>query len=164
MGGDRAGQADGRGATRRREAPDAASAPRGVTPELRRRIAADPYGRWLGIELLELGPGRCRAALTLAPHMLNFHGSPHGGAIFALADFAFAGACNAHGEPAVALTVTIQFHAAVPAGRRLVAEARAARQGRRAGFYAMTVTDEADGTVVATCQAVALRTEVPGPR
>ena len=67
------------------------------------------------------------------------------------------------GEPAVALTVTIQFHAAARVGRRLVAEAREIRQGTRAGFYAMTVTDEADGAVVATCQAVSLRTEVRRP-
>lgn len=68
-------------------------------------------------------------------------------------------ACNGHGEPAVALTVTIQFHATAREGRRLVGEARQTRQGKRAGFYAMTVTDEADGTVVATCQAVSLRTK-----
>jgi acyl-CoA thioesterase len=148
---------------RRRGAPAAPPEPAERDPALRQRLAADPYGRWLGIELLELRPGHCRAALRLAPHMVNFHGSPHGGAIFSLADFAFAGACNGHGEPAVALTVTIQFHAAVPAGRRLVAEARAARQGRRAGFYTMTVTDDADGTVVATCQAVALRTAGADP-
>jgi acyl-CoA thioesterase len=128
-----------------------------TTPELRDRIAGDPFGRWLGIELLDLRPGFCRAALTLAPQMVNFHGTPHGGAIFSLADFVFAGACNGHGEPAVALTVTIQFHAAAVPGERLVGEARATRQGRRAGFYAMTVTDER-GAVVATCQAVALRT------
>ena len=135
---------------------------RGSPSALRDRIAADPYGRSLGIELLELGPGHCRAALTLAPHMVNFHGSPHGGVIFSLADFAFGGACNGHGEAAVALTVTIQFHAATRVGRRLVAEARETRQGKRAGFYAMTVTDEADGTVVATCQAVSLRTGAHG--
>jgi acyl-CoA thioesterase len=57
--------------------------------------------------------------------------------------------------------VTIQFLAASEPGARLVAEAREQRQGRRAGFYAMTVTDEA-GTVVATCQAVAFRPSRPG--
>ena len=135
-----------------------------VERTLAERIAGDPYGRWLGIELLELRAGYCRAALTLRPEMANFHGSPHGGAIFSLADFAFGGACNAHGEPAVALTVTIQFHAPARVGRRLVAEARETRQGRRAGFYAMTVTDEEDGAVVATCQAVSLRTGTHRPR
>jgi acyl-CoA thioesterase len=123
---------------------------------LRARIRDDPFAAWLGIELLDLAPGYCRAALTLGPRMVNFHGSPHGGVIFALADYAFGGACNAHGEAAVALTVTIQFLAAPDSGARLTAEARASRQGRRAGFYAMTVTDER-GTLVATCQAVAFR-------
>jgi uncharacterized protein (TIGR00369 family) len=99
-------------------------------PALAERIAADPYGRWLGIELLELRPGYCRAGLTLAPHMTNFHGSPHGGAIFSLADFVFGGACNGHGEPAVALTVTIQFHAAARVGRLRGGGPRHARQAR----------------------------------
>jgi acyl-CoA thioesterase len=130
----------------------------GGPEDIRRRIAEDPYAAWLGIELLELAPGCCRAALRLRPELLNFHGGVHGAAIFSLADYAFSGACNAHGEPAVALTVTIQFLAAATPGARLTAEARATRQGRRAGFYAMTVTDEA-GTVVATCQAVAVRTQ-----
>ena len=145
-----------------RAAPD----PPGPDPvaALRRRIAADPYGRRLGIELLDLAPGYCRAALRLEPDMLNFHGSPHGGVIFSLADFAFGGACNSHGEAAVALTVTIQFHVAARVGQRLVAEAREARQGKTAGFYTMTVKDDGDGTVVATCQAVSLRTDARRPR
>jgi acyl-CoA thioesterase len=143
-----------------RSGPDAG----GLSPALRERIAADPYGRSLGIELLDVGPGYCRAALMLEPHMVNFHGSPHGGVIFSLADFAFGGACNGHGDPAVALTVTIQFHSAARVGRRLLGEARETRQGKRAGFYAMTVSDEVDGTVVATCQAVSLRTDVHRPR
>ena len=119
-------------------------------------VSRVPYAGWLGIELLDLAPGYCRAAMRLGPHMVNFQGHPHGGVIFSLADYTFGAACNAHGEPAVALSVTIQFLAAVPPGTRLVAEARDERQGRRAGFYAMTVTAE-DGTVVASCQAVALR-------
>ena len=127
-----------------------------MSQALRDRIGRDPYAGWLGIELLELAPGYCRAALELGPQMVNFHGDPHGGAIFSLADYAFSGACNAHGEPAVALSVTIQFLAAVRPGTRLVAEAREERQGRRAGFYRVTVTDDA-GTVVASCQAVSLR-------
>ncbi|MBI2553190.1 MAG: PaaI family thioesterase [Candidatus Rokubacteria bacterium] len=119
-------------------------------------MSRDPYAVSLGIELLDLAPGYCRAAMRLEPHMANFQGNPHGGAIFSLADYAFSGACNAHGEPAVALSVTIQFLATVKPGARLIAEAREQRQGRRAGFYTMTVTAE-DGTVVATCQAVAFR-------
>jgi acyl-CoA thioesterase len=132
-----------------------------TAPALRARIAADPYATRLGIELLELSPGRARATLALGPELTNFHGQPHGGAIFSLADAAFAAACNAGAEERVALTVTIQFLAAVPAGTRLYADARATREGRRAGFYAITVTAE-DGTLVASCQAVALPRPRPG--
>jgi acyl-CoA thioesterase len=124
--------------------------------DLRASLAGDPFGRWLGIELLDLAPGYCRAAFRLEPHLRNFQGDAHGGAIFSLADFAFAGACNGHGQPAVALSVSIHYLAPVAPGTRLVAEAREARQGRRAGFYVMTVTDP-EGTVVASCQAVSLR-------
>jgi acyl-CoA thioesterase len=119
-------------------------------------LAADPLARTLGLELLELAPGRCRAALTLDGRHLNFQGNPHGGVLFALADYAFSGACNAHGEAAVALSVTIHFVSVVRPGARLVAEAQTVRQGRRAGFYQMTVTGD-DGALVATAQAVAHR-------
>lgn len=133
------------------------------TEKFREQVSRDPYAAWFGIELLDLAPGYCRAAMRLAPQMANFQGNPHGGAIFSLADHAFGAACNAHGETAVALSVTIQFLATVTAGTRLIAEARAERQGRRAGFYEMTVTAE-DGTVVATGQAVALRSaDSPAP-
>lgn len=108
------------------------------------------------MEFLELARGRCRVALTLQPHMVNFQGAPHGGVIFSLADIAFGAACNSHGEPAVALSMTIGFLSAAAAGARLVAEARERRQGRRAGFYDVAVTD-AGGALVATVHCVAHR-------
>jgi len=126
------------------------------SPELARTIEADPWACALGVEFLELRRGYCRVALQLAPHMVNFQGYPHGGVIFSLADIAFGAACNSHGEPAVALTVTIGYLATVRPGARLVAEGRERRQGRRAGFYDVTVT-AGDGTVVATLQCVAHR-------
>jgi acyl-CoA thioesterase len=88
--------------------------------------------------------------------MVNFQGAPHGGVIFTLADVAFAGACNAYGEDAVALSVTIDFLAQAPVGAVLVAEAHERRQGRRAGFYEVTVTTE-DGRPVAAVHCVAHR-------
>ncbi len=127
-----------------------------VPPGLLRSIENDPWARALGVEFLELQRGYCRVALQLQPHMVNFQGAPHGGVIFSLADIAFGAACNAHGEPAVALSVTISYLAAVGPGARLVAEGRERRQGRRAGFYDVTVTT-GDGTLVATVHCVAHR-------
>ena len=121
-----------------------------------RKIGQDPFARWLGIELQELRPGYSRVAMTLTPQMLNFHGIPHGGAIFSLADAAFAAASNSHGQAAVALSMTIQYLAAVEPGMRLVAEAQELRKGNRTGFYQITVKTEAS-ELVATCQAVVHR-------
>ena len=127
-----------------------------VPDALRAQIAADPWGRSLGVEILDLRPGYSRLTLTLQPHMVNFQGYPHGGVIFSLADTAFGAACNSHGRPAVALSVTIAFLAAVAPRSRLFAEAQQRKQGRQAGFYEVSVTSE-DGTVVATLHCVAHR-------
>ena len=120
------------------------------------RMQDDPWARALGIEYLEIRRGYCRLGLTLQPHMVNFLGFPHGGVMFSMADIAFGTACNSHGEPAVALSMTISFMTAVAAGSRLVAEARQVKQGRRAGFYEATVSTEG-GTLVAQVHGVAHR-------
>jgi len=118
------------------------------------RIRQDPFARFLGIQLLELREGYSKVALTVGERMLNFHGVPHGGVIFSLADAAFAAACNSYGQVAVALSVSINFLAAVPAGTRLVAEATEESRGRRTGLYRLAVTTE-DGAPVALCHGTA---------
>jgi acyl-CoA thioesterase len=129
-----------------------------VPAALAAELVRDAWAQALGLEFLELGRGRSRVALTLKPHMLNYQGNPHGGVIFSLADVAFGAACNSHGQPAVALNMTISFLAAVEPGSRLIAEARERRQGRRAGFYDVTVSTEA-GVAVAAVHCVAHRVE-----
>lgn len=119
-------------------------------------IAGDPFARHLGIELLHLRPGHSRMAMTLGSHMSNFNGLPHGGAIFTLADAAFAAASNAHGTVAVALSMTIHYLEASSPGTRLIAEATESRLGRRVAFYDITVSQE-DGRPVARCQGVVQR-------
>jgi len=127
-----------------------------IPAELRARVENDPWARALGIRYLDLRRGYCRVSLTLQPHMLNFQGHPHGGVIFSLADVAFGAACNSHGEDAVALSVTINYLAAVTSEAVLVAEAHEVKQGRRAGFYQMSVATD-DGRAVASAHAVAHR-------
>jgi acyl-CoA thioesterase len=116
----------------------------------------DLFARSLGIELLDLQPGACRAGLTLAPHMVNGLGMPHGAVIFALADFAFAAACNAHGRAAVALSMDIHFVASPPPESRLMVEATEVHCGRRTGLYRMAVTEEG-GKLVAEIHGMAYR-------
>jgi acyl-CoA thioesterase len=127
-----------------------------IAPEVADRIRNDPWARTLGIEFLELRRGSCRVRLRLQAHMVNFQGFPHGGVIFTLADVAFGAACNSHGQPAVALSVSIDYLTAVTADLTLVAEAREVKQGRRAGFYEVSVATE-DGRAVAAAHCVAHR-------
>jgi acyl-CoA thioesterase len=127
---------------------------------VRDHISRDPFARYLGIELLELGPGYGRVSITVAAHMLNFHNVPHGGVIFSLADAAFAAACNSYGQVAVALNVNISFVAAVPVGTVLIAEAEEESRGRRTGLYRLSVRT-AEGSLVALGQGTAYRRNRP---
>ena len=116
----------------------------------------DLFARFLGIRLEDLQPGRSRASMTLQPHMVNGHGVPHGAAIFALADLAFAAACNSHGRVALALSMDIHFLAAPAPDDTLVAEAQEVRLGHRTGLYRIQVRDSG-GTLIAELHGMAYR-------
>jgi acyl-CoA thioesterase len=88
--------------------------------------------------------------------MVDLQGYPHGGVIVSLADLACGASCDSHGEPAVALGVTIKYLAAVRPDGTLIAEGRGRTQGRRAGFYEIEVRT-ADGVLVAVAHCVAHR-------
>ena len=102
--------------------------------------SGDLFPKSLGIELVELSPGRAVVAMTVTESMANFHGTAHGGALFTLADTAFALSCNSHGTPAVALSVTMDYMTPAKPGDRLVAVAEEAQRTKRTGSYHITVT------------------------
>jgi len=85
--------------------------------------------------------------MTVAPHMLNGHGTCHGGLIFALADTAFAFAFNTDGMASVASHCSISFLSPVPSGAHLVAHAEERHREGRSGIYDVRVTLE--GTTIA---------------
>ena len=105
--------------------------------------AADAASQGLGMVLEKAGAGQARMAMTVEPRMLNGHGSCHGGFIFALADSAFAFACNSRGQVAVAQTCTITYLRPVRSGERLVATAREVAIAGRSGLYDVQVVGEA---------------------
>lgn len=96
----------------------------------------------LGIRLESIAPGRVSVAMTVRAGMLNGHRSCHGGMIFALADSAFAFACNSHGAVTVAAGVSIEFLAPAREGDELTAEAVELQRSHRTGFYDVTVTNQ----------------------
>lgn len=119
----------------------------GVDDDVRKRIEDDPFCETLGIELVALEPGHARTALTVTDDLLNFHGTPHGGAIYSLADAAFAAASNSHGETAVALETNISYLDAVETGETLTATAEETHLGGRTAEYEIVVTTESDDRI-----------------
>ena len=114
----------------------------------RRMWADDVASRTLGMDLRELSPGRSVVAMTVRPDMVNGHDLCHGGLIAALADSAFALACNSHGTATVAGGFDITFLEPARRGDVLVATADERVLRGRSGVYDVTVRRE-DDTVVA---------------
>ena len=123
--------------------------------ELKRLFKHDRYAELSNIELLSAAPGHAKAKMTLHPHHLNALKTVQGGAIFTLADFTFAVACNSHGTMAVALNVSITFMKAATTGV-LWAEARELSKNFKVGTYTVEVKDDA-GDLVALFQGLAYR-------
>ncbi len=76
----------------------------------------------------------------VAEDHLNFHGTPHGGAVYSLADAAFAAASNSHGDAAFALETNISYLAAAEVGETLRAVARETHLGGRTAEYEVVVS------------------------
>ncbi len=96
----------------------------------------------------EAGDGYARVSMTATQAMMNGHGQVHGGMIFALADTAFAYACNSRNEKTVAQSASISFLSPGGLGEKLTAEAREAGTAGRSGVFSVIVTGE-DQRVVA---------------
>jgi len=108
-------------------------------PGVQAMMARDEASRGLGIELVEHAEGRAVTRMTVRPGMLNGHAVAHGGLIFALADTAFACACNSYGPVTVAAAAEIAFVAPAHAGDVLTSEAVVRTRFGRAGLYDVTV-------------------------
>jgi acyl-CoA thioesterase len=123
--------------------------------EIKRCLKNDRFAERTNVELLSVSLGHATAKMVLHPHHLNGLGSVQGGAIFTLADYAFAAACNSHGTVAVALNVSITFMKAATTGT-LWAEAREVSKNFKVGSYVVEVKDD-QGDLVATFQGLAYR-------
>jgi acyl-CoA thioesterase len=124
-------------------------------------FANDALAAHLGMELVELAPGRAVARMDVRDEHLNLFGMAHGGIIFTLADFAFEAACNSHGTVAVALNVNIAYLKAAGTGT-LTATAGEISCAGRIGTYDIPVTDES-GERIASFHGLAYRKRDPLP-
>lgn len=115
-------------------------------------ILQDDYAtEWMGIDVVELGDGHATIEMTLRQEMLNGFGIAHGGIVFAVADTAFALACNDRNGDGSTVTVAsgadVNFLKPSFAGQRLTAVANRRSQAGRSGLYDVQVF--ADNQVIA---------------
>ncbi len=117
----------------------------------------DKFAKQIGIELVEVSKGHAKAKMKIKDTHLNAVNTVHGGAIFSLADYAFAIAANTHGIISVALNVNISFLKAVSEGT-LFAEAEEVSINPKIATYNIRVLNE-HNELIATFQGMAYRKE-----
>jgi acyl-CoA thioesterase len=107
----------------------------------------DAASQGLGMRVESRSPGCATVSMRVRPDMLNGHGICHGGFVFALADSAFAFACNSHGANTVAAGAAIEFLKPARAGDVLRASAAERWRAGRAGIYEIEVRNQQDELV-----------------
>lgn len=117
--------------------------------EVRAHFADDRFAALAGIKIIEVETGRAVCQMELRPHHMNANNTPMGGAIFTLADLAFAVAANVGNSDSRTVSQHMSITFLSPAkGKTLIAEAKRIKAGRRTCLYEVSVTDEL-GTLVA---------------
>ncbi len=140
-----------------------------IQKELLRRSKNEPFAKLLGLEAVEVSPGRAVVRMSARSDIGNIFGGIHGGALFSLIDEAFQLACNTYGILAVALNVSITYVAAPQEGATLEASAEELHKTNRTASYLCRIKEMESGKLIATAQALAYRTgkkieELPGFR
>ncbi len=129
------------------------------TPKERAERAAqamwspDRASQWLGMELQEVDEGTATLRLRVAAHHCNGHGMCHGGITFALADSAFAFACNSRNVATVSQQNSITYVAPAHEGDMLTARAEERTLNGRSGVYDVQITNQS-GAVIAEFRGV----------
>lgn len=110
--------------------------------QVREAFARDRFAtQAAGCRVVEAQAGRAVAEMELTDIHRNAMNNVMGGAIFTLADFALAIACNINEEPTVSVDSTISFFRSTK-GTKLTATATCDKPGRHVGFYTIDIADD----------------------
>ncbi|NTW84255.1 MAG: PaaI family thioesterase [Chlorobiaceae bacterium] len=126
-----------------------------MNQEILKNVKNDRFAQLLGIEVVDVHPGYALVEMKIEDMHRNGIGTVQGGAIFTLADYAFAVASNADGSTTVAVNASISFFKA-PRGRYLRAEAREESKNRKLCGHKVEIKDE-DGTLIASFSGLGYR-------
>ena len=112
-----------------------------------RMFESDRASRALGMTIERIGPGRATLVMAVRDDMVNGHAICHGGFIFALADSAFAFACNSYNFNTVAQGCSIEYLAPAREGDVLTADAQERSLSGRTGVYDIEVANQRGETI-----------------
>lgn len=115
------------------------------------RVKNDRFADFIGLKLVSAEPGHAVVRMEVGPQHLNGLGFVQGGAIFTLADYAFAAASNAKGSATLGINAGISYFR-TPRGRILTAEAKEVSSTNRLCTYSVDVLDE-DNELIARLTA-----------
>ncbi len=101
----------------------------------------DLFAKSIGVKLLDARPGYAKVSMEINKNHHNSVGVIQGGALFTLADFAFAVASNSHGRVALAIDAEISFFKAVSEGT-LTGVAKEISLNGKLGTYLVEITNE----------------------
>lgn len=112
-----------------------------VFERLKEEYKNDKFATNAGCVITEASEERVVCEMPITADVLNAHGGVMGGAIFTLADFAFAVASNYSGVPSVAIECNIRYYSATR-GTKLIAICTTDKEGRTLGHYTVEITDD----------------------
>lgn len=112
----------------------------------RLREKAYAYSKHLGFEMVDWRDGYSKFELPLEPHIMNRHGSPHGGSHASLLDTVMGYAGCFTGDPDIrqmcwTLSLNVQYLSR-PRGQTFIAEGFKTGGGKSTFFAEGTITDE----------------------
>ncbi|HLR76363.1 MAG TPA: hotdog fold thioesterase [Balneolaceae bacterium] len=125
---------------------------------VKKMMAEDAFSQWLGIEVMEVGPGYVKLQMDIRDEMNNGFQVTHGGIAYAFADSALAFASNSHGPVALALENNISYLRKVNSGDTITAVTEEVRIGRSIGVYNIVMTNQ-NGKKVAFFRGTVFRTK-----
>jgi uncharacterized protein (TIGR00369 family) len=119
-----------------------------------------PFGKLLGIQMIEHGNGRAVLEVALRPELLNSAGVAHGGVTMTILDIAMSVAART-ADPKGKFAVTIEMKTSflAPAKGRLTVEAGCIQLGKSVAFCEGVGRDESGEVVVRASGTFMVRRE-----
>ncbi|WP_419770318.1 MAG: PaaI family thioesterase [Candidatus Marinarcus sp.] len=104
--------------------------------------ANDKYAKFNGMKIEEIDVGSAKTSMKIQEHHLNGAGVVHGGAVFSLADYAFAVASNSHGQLALGINASISYMKGAKEGETIFATAKEINNSNKLACYNIVICNE----------------------